>query len=327
MAILKNTLVAVTGLLVGVVLLGGLAPPPDDPWYAAADALRPDCEVMFIGPSYVNSQVFPDVVDAEAREHNVEFKSCKLSRTAMKGYEIKRELSLVLSKSWPKLKLVVIDVTLGADNRFSEKNDYTSRILRWHTWDFGPWYLNHIWGERFKGNPKFDLVRRLVRHSSHLVVNQLHVGHGAERLAALHDVPERVPWGYKPPTTKKEKQKRKRLNKKRVRTLLERRELPQEPGEQADRGRWFRELRDEVRLHHVEADALIAPVWRSNYVSPGFFPEADPPVVHAFNDPATYPRLYRHDAHTGSEHLSPLGSHQYSLLLGQALAQRMKQLQ
>jgi hypothetical protein len=270
--------------------------------------------------------VLPDVIDEESRRRGNPIRSCKVARTAMKGYEIKRELDILLDKPWPKLKLVMIDITLGSDNRFNVKNDYTPRVLRWHTWEFLPWYLEHLDGERIKNqNPIRAYSSRLLRHFKHFAVNQLLVGRGAEHLATLSEAPPKERWVYKPPTSEEKIRKRRRTNDKRVRELRKQIQVPSQRDAKL-RGEWFLELRDLTRSHGVEADALFAPVWRYHPLSKNVFPKNDPPVVHDYADPEKYPILYKFGAHTGSEHLSHSGSHDYSTLLGRDLAERVTEL-
>lgn len=317
------------GLASGLIVLGSIAPRPEEPIHREARQLGKYCEVLFVGPSYVNSQVLPDVIDAEAARRGVPLKSCKYARTSLKGFELRLVLDTLLREQWPHLKLVVVDITLGPDTRFAERNAYTSRVLRWHTWDFLRWYLDHTQGQKVARSGlarKTDLAERFSMHLKHVVVNTLLVGRGSEHLTALSEHPTEKPWIYKPPTKKKALQKQARENKKRVKTLLRRREEKRTRIAPHAMGGWLKELRDVVRSHGVEADGLIAPVWSPAYVSSKPFPDGDPPVVHAFDDPIKYPVLYRSDSHTKSEHLSSKGSHHYSVLLGSVLAERMKTL-
>lgn len=317
------------GLLIGLLVLSTFAPLANEDLSDATSEFRDQCEVLFVGPSYVNSQVLPDVIDRESARVGAPLKSCKYALTSLKGFELRVVLDNLLSDRWARLKLVVIDITLGPDTRFADRNAYTSRVLRWHTWEFVPWYLNHTQGQKLVGTGRerqIQVAARLWTHLKHVAVNLLLVGRGSEHVASLSEPPEEQPWVYKPPSGKKALRKQARENDKRVQRLLQRRARKETRIPAKAMGQWMLELRDVARSHGVEADGLIAPVWSPAFVSTDQAQEGDMPVVHAFDDPRKYPALYRSDSHTKSEHLSPKGSNAYSQLLGGVLAERMRSL-
>lgn len=329
----RNLLATLIGLLIGLLLLSRLPLPPDLK-YESIKTLRQSCEVLFVGPSYVNSQVFTNVVDEEAARLGTPLSSCKYSRTAMKGYEMKHELELILAEPWPHLKLVMLDITLGPDSRIKKKNRFKPRVLRWHTWAFLPWLASHLDGQRTTAEyPRWlQLAKQGVDHVEHVLASNLLVGRGAEHLNRLNPVqkkPRKHTWPPRKPKkelSEKRKKKLNRLNKKRVERLRERRNRKETRLSPEAEGRWLKELRGVVRQSGAEADGLIAPVWKAHHVALSVFPNGETPFVHNYANPEKYPELYRTGAHDRSEHLSPEGSYQYSLLLADAVSRRLKEL-
>ena len=323
---MKGFVAALLGLALGLALIDAIAPDSTERLYREVEQMRADCEVLFVGPSYVNGQVYPDVVDQAAREAGVSLSSCKFARMHLKGFEMKRELEAILKNPWSKLRLVVFDVTLGPDTGFKPENRFKPRVLRWHTWDLLPWYLEHLEGQR---TGKDSPYLRLWDHVQHVVVNALLVGRGAERLAELSD-PATPDGGSKTPGLERDRpdqtKQLRRRNEKRVAKLLDRRRRRVTSTPDTAMAAWVLELRSVVRAHGAEGDGLIAPVWSPSLVAKGAFPPADAPVVHAFDNPRKYPTLYELGMHKADEHLTDEGSREYSRLLGQTLAMRMGQL-
>lgn len=309
------------GLVLGIGVLRLMIPAVGDSVYSRVPPLRADCEVLFFGPSYVQSQVYPEVVDSAAAESGRPVKSCKFARTHLKGFEMKRELEIILGQPWAKLRLVVFDVTLGPDVWFKPENRFKPRVVRWHTLEFLPWFVAHLDGQGDRG---VSLPERFNEHLRHVIANTLLVGQGAEHLAAMGKPDARALSSRTSKNMKKQKvnmKKLARLNKKRLARLARRKEMG------APRIEWILELRSLVRSHGVEGDALIAPVWGGQWYPRKNFPAQDPPVLHAFNDPKKYPSLYVVGAHKEDEHLTYEGSVEYSKVLGREIASRMKELE
>jgi hypothetical protein len=322
--LVKNLLPALLGLALGLALLGAVLPRSKEKRHRAVEQLRTECEVLIVGPSFVNSQVFPEVVDAAALEAGTKLRSCKFARESLKAFEMKRELETLLSKPWSKLRLVVFDVTLGPDTGVKLENRFKRRVLDWHTWDLLPWYLDHMGGQR---GGKHTPYLRFLDHVAHVAVNTLLVGRGAEDLADLNVTRRRTsgPRSAEHEPAEHADQPT-RQNGRRVAELLERRRKLESLNPAPGMTVWVLELRDLVRMHGAEGEGLIAPVWYPGFLDPAALPAADVPVVHAFDDPDKYPTLYAPGMHKDDGHLTKKGSREYSRLLGLTLATRVGQL-
>jgi hypothetical protein len=121
------------GLVVGAVLIYTLLPAArarEDRHRLSQS--RATCQVLLLGPSYAN-MVSPNDFDAEARRIGLDKRLCKLGRPGMAGFELKREIDFALGQDWPKLELLLVDITLGESAMFPEDNWFKSRAVEWHT--------------------------------------------------------------------------------------------------------------------------------------------------------------------------------------------------
>lgn len=164
------------GLLLGAVLLYMLLPP----LRAREDrrrllAAHKYCQVMLIGPSYAD-MITPKVFDAEARRIGLDKRVCKLGRAAMTGYELVQELDAALSKDWPKLELVLVDITLGRPPSFPEENWFKSRTVAWHTLEGIRW-LEAYYADFPRRKPGF---REALAHFGHVLAHYASIGRAPE---------------------------------------------------------------------------------------------------------------------------------------------------
>jgi hypothetical protein len=321
---LRRLLVTLLGLLFGLALLESVLPAATEPFYESLEPELAVCEVLFVGPSYVKQQVLPLLVDEAALAAGRELRSCKFARESMKGFEMKRDLDIVLGKRWTKLRLVVFDVTLGPDSGFKPENRFKPRILRWHTWDFIPWYLSHLPGQRTEGDSHY---LRLFEHIEHILANTLLVGRGPEMLAEATSKPQKVDArASRPYKEDLDLSELARIDSPRMSRLIgdrKRRASKTPPSVVAP---WIEELHAVVERHGFVGDALIAPVWKPTFLPKGAFSNAGDPLVYAFDNPRKYPMLYEAGMHNKTGHLTSEGSRRYSRLLGTMLAERIGEL-
>jgi hypothetical protein len=164
------------GLVIGAALIYALLPAAR----AREDRQRLSekrawCQVFLIGPSYAD-MVVPSAFDDEAQRIGLNKRFCHLGRTGMVGFELEQEIEFALSHDWPKLELVLVDVTLGETIGFQEANWFKSRAVEWHTVAGMKWLLDH-----YRGNPKrWPKLRIWVAHVRHLLAHYASLGRAPE---------------------------------------------------------------------------------------------------------------------------------------------------
>jgi hypothetical protein len=340
MSFVRNTLAALVGFGAGAVLLYAVVPQRIAPTTKAEQetlAARESCQVLFVGPSYVDSQVKPPLFDAEAERIGLRARSCKYGRAGLKGFELRRDLQRLFRHEWPALELVVVDITLGQGIAFQNENWFKPRMLEWHTWDALPWLLGF-----YQRDPRSWTAKgpEAFSHLEHVAGNYLQLGRGPELLAELQLVrrlsqPDDA--AVKPAPGEKEKprvkRKRKRSRKavpishahyeRKLKRLKERKTRLRESGALAP-SEWPLELRDMIRAYGFEAYFLHAPVWRLTRMPKRAVRGDDLLVVLDFNDPFRFPELYREEMRGKTHHLSSKGNKVYSRLLAQELHKRWR---
>jgi hypothetical protein len=149
------------------------------------NAARADCEILLIGPSYAN-MVEPPAFEAEARQLGFDKRLCKLGRAGLAAYELSQEVDFALSEPWPRLELVLIDVTLGRAPGFPEGNWFKSRTVEWHSLAGMNWVLDY-----YRDRPKRSPSPRVwLSHVEHVLAHYVSLGRVPE-LFGWHE-PRRV---------------------------------------------------------------------------------------------------------------------------------------
>jgi len=281
---------------------------------------RAECQVLIVGPSYVQAGIFPPLFDAEARRIGLNLRSCKYAEGSLAGFELEYVLGRLLAKPWPKLEHLIVDVTLGQGSAFERENWFKRRPIDWHTWGAIPWLIAHDRpGRKGRAAPALELWA----HAQHVALNYLGVGRGIPLLEKLRfssaDEPapalELTSMAHSPahPPTKRrgyaEELRQLTASKARVRA---------EPTGGSDA--WPRELLRFVRAHGVaRAIFLISPVLSTRRPVEGAGADPDGLVVFDFEDPTRYPELYSEDVRGRTSHLKGRGPGLYSALLAQRL--------
>jgi hypothetical protein len=279
------------------------------------------CQVLVVGPSYVQMGIHEAEFDAESRRIGLDLKSCVFAQGALQGYEVRHSLELLLSHEWPKLEHLIIDITLGESVRFDQGNWFKPRFVDWHTWESVPWLLSYY--ERQRGS----LTRyapQLLKHVQHLLMNYLGIGRG---LRVLQRTPELVTEADDPaldaPAVRERSGKRneneiddypgllRRLTREK-RALRKARETAPDV--------WPQQLRALVRRYQRKDPIfLISPILASRALPRGAVSSKRRLVVLDFQDPARYPELYTEDVRGRTHHLKGEGPTHYSRLLAREL--------
>jgi hypothetical protein len=299
---------------------------------------RKSCEVLFVGPSYVIAQIIPRAFDAEAKRLGRPLHACIFGATGMRGTELRVHMQELLRRKWPRLKLIVVDITLGHDPRFDEVNWYQPRFIQWHTFDSMPWILDYY--RSLEGPVQWSNLRA---HGAHLVANYTNLGVGLERLSTLGVVPHlqlalgrpaKLPESDAVRSYRKALGQRKRIKKEQARVYIRRTSparhaanvaaLVRQKHELASRGATRESafpdaLRALAREHKKDVFFIHAPVWRPTPPRAAPVPNGKPIVLYDFNDPERYPSLYTPKSRGRTHHVSWYGGIEYSKVLAHAV--------
>jgi hypothetical protein len=286
-------------------------------------AAREHCEVLFVGPSYVFSNIDTRVFDDEAEKLGFPVRSCKFGVSALKGYDLKRSIERLFEHDWPRLKLVVIDITLGTGVAFAEENWFKERVLEWHTWESIPWLFDYYYAtDERRWSKKGPL---LWAHLQHVLARYTHLGGGRELLEDARPLERLVkrrteqvnarPAGE---IVRDRKRIKGEAHTRRV-ELLKKNKAKRRAPKKSRLGDWSLELRDHVRSHGLEAYFLFASVYTPKLKPKQAGRGRDRLVVLDFNDPTKYPDLYREDSRGFTHHLNRKGTAIYSRLLAREL--------
>ena len=314
----------VRSLLAFLLGLAGMAAlllrvlPGDQGAYAEPVARAHECQILFVGPSYLQVGLNVDLFQEETRRLGRELRACKFTRSALRSWELRHDLENLLAYRWPKLERVAIDISLRPDDvGFDKANWFNPRLVFWHTWASLPWLTAHYRRAPF-GYSWPAVTRELWPHAEHVAVNYLGVGRAASAFGEA-----RVLDRLRGETAGEEPREVNRLRKKaKVKVkegeyprflagLVRRKARLRDPGDDS----WARELEAVVRKRGFEPVFLYSPVLDA----------MAPPRLHRarkselvfldFDDPARYPELYVDGVRGSTSHLNRTGSIAYSRAL------------
>jgi hypothetical protein len=305
--------------LVGASALLGVLVPRHRPVLERALAQRSTCQVLVVGPSYIDSGFAEASFDQEAKRIGLGLKACKYAEVGLAGYEVKHVLELLLRERWPKLEYLLIDITVGDRIRFRPENWYQPRVIDWHTWPVMPWVQRKY--ERLPKSRRPPPYTLLV-HAAHVLVNYLGVGRGIAALKGVR-LPDAEEERASVPKRRRSREsehvgysamlRSKTAEKARVRRLG-----------QASSSAWARELRELVTSHGHTPLFLVSPVLDTVLPLRGASETGNKLVVFDFQDPARYPEVYVAKARGRTSHLNPHGATIYSRLIAQRLLEYRK---
>jgi hypothetical protein len=330
---------AVTAAALYAVVPRRVTPATLEEQEALADRKR--CQVLFVGPSYVQSMVMPEVFNEEARRIGLPVHACKFGRKGLRGYEMRHYIQRLLQYEWPRLKLLIVDLTLRPRLGFEAENRFKRRMLEWHTFAAVPWLASFYQRDP---RPWRDKAPEIWSHTLHVGGNYLQLGRGAELLselrlvdalagrrgATLPDVfegDEGEEEDEEEPLEVKKRRSRRPIPEQHPDYRRRLKRIKHKKGKLLERGKtqpseFASELREVIRGHGYEAYFLYAPVWVSNKPLRGSVRGEDRLVLLDFNDPFKYPELYREKHRGRTHHLNPEGSVVYSKLIARELHAR-----
>ncbi len=323
---LRGTLYFLCGFAPVATLLYRLVAQDAEGAFDATLRSADSCNVLFVGPSYVRDGVFPHVFDREAKRLGSQLRACKYALSSLKGYEVRHDLEVLLREPWPKLELVVIDITLGADASFEKDNWYKARVVEWHTLGSVPWLYGFYRAQGLRG---LALARTLAPHYAHVALNYLGVGRGVallERASLLDRRREtqrhvRRDYEVRTPSVRATRKLRGPDYPGQVQALLDAKLEAQNHHDEAS-DTWARELERVVRDHGYDVAFLLAPVLTFRQPPQALRAGARPLTILDFDDPHAYPKLYESDRRGYTSHLNELGADDYSRLLAREIVER-----
>jgi hypothetical protein len=296
--------------------------PGDQGAYAEAVANAPRCQVLFVGPSYLQVGLNVDIFEAEARRLGRELHACKFTRSALRSWELRHDIEGLLAYRWPKLERVAVDISLPRKNLgFDRENWFNQRLVYWHSWRSLPWLVDFYSGEgRGRGHPSsLGLVSDLWPHLKHMAMNHLGTGRGAAALTEARFL-ERLRGEGPHEDTREVNRLRKKAKPREDEypatraELVHAKELTRKRRELGDDA-WPRELERVIRSRGFEPVFLYSPVLehlRPPRLRRG---QLKPLLFLDFEDPARFPELYEYAARGNTSHLNRVGAESYSRAL------------
>jgi hypothetical protein len=290
-----------------------------------------DYDVIVVGSSVVRINFVPPVFDKRMKAHGFNIRSYNFALSGLMGSEMDYYIEQILKLDMPRLKWLFLDVTIDQQPRLKEGNYYKLRIIRWHNWTQ---YLQ-VQQAIMKGNgPLIDRLKRVGVHAQHLLLNLANVGEGMFMLNnnSWFGDPQKIKKRYhfhvgpgirrhQSKKVKKYLATRLKKHKKAVERLSRIREQ--------DRLR-FRDLqlarrwRDIVSSYGVTPIFVVGPVLSDASIRSDV-PGSDPLFVFDFNDPLTYPSLYRVETRCDPVHMTYDGAVQYTEMLADAFVERFRE--
>jgi hypothetical protein len=294
------------GFLLGLIVTALLAYrllPRDDHVLDEVVARASRCDVLFVGPSYLEVGLLPERFEAETQALERPLRACKFTKSALKGYELKHDLAQLMEQRWPALKYVAVDVTLLPSVSFERQNWFNPRMVHWHTWD----------------------ALGAFGHLQHVAMNYLSIGRAGSLLSHARWL-ERATGrdqGYVPPrdvdrlptlsnqarqewTEERQDQAGRQLAQDKARERARR---------HFDDDAWPRELEPIIRARGFQPIFLYSPIYRNRMPPRPNRAGKKPLVFLDFDDPDRYTELYAPEARGRTSHLSQEGAVRYSRIL------------
>ena len=289
--------------------------PRDPAFIDRALAERATCEVLVVGPSYIEG-FKPDTFDDESKRVGLGLRSCKLSAPGLQGPELRYVLGRTLRHPWPKLRYVVIDITLGDGMNFPRVNWFQERVIAWHVVGMLPWLLDHYRRsgyDRLRGN-----AGELWAHVKHYALNYFGLGRGAALLQGIRLVDRLARTSEQVAEAARVVTRPSRPDAREGYELRLAHLIEQKAGVKPGSNSYALQLREEVRGLGHDALFLISPVL-STQRPPRPGDPKDPVQVLDFEDPARFPELYTREVRGHTSHLTGEGGRLYSRALARVL--------
>jgi hypothetical protein len=136
-------------------------------------------DLLVIGPSFVRIHFLPPLFDRRMHENGVDLVSFGFGMSGLTGAEMDYYIERILEMPLPKLKWVLIDVTLSQEPRLDRGNWWNRRVIAWHVPEEYPALQRGVLAAKGELWPK---LARLATHARHVLLNVGNVGEGVYAL-------------------------------------------------------------------------------------------------------------------------------------------------
>lgn len=290
--------------------------------------MRPnDYEVVVIGSSMTGVGFRHEHFEAQLHdEHGRTLRSYGLGMGALRGPELDFYVRRVLELPMPKLRWLLIDVTVDQDPELEEKNWFATREIEWQTPRQFALVASHVMGEE---KPLEKRLTTLWPFARHFGINALNIGRGHAALEGFDRMGEPEPERRQPPDwrldRKASKAKKYRENVKAHESAVRRLIASRRRGSTRSNAlpaTW----RDAAAERGVEVAYVVGPT-TFNAAFPAEVPGKPDLRVFDFNDPREVPHLYEITYHYDTVHLTEPGAESFSRDLADALDEAMNELE
>jgi hypothetical protein len=290
-------------------------------------AHRADYDVVVIGSSFTRLHFAPKTFERRMRRLGHRVRAFGCGTKGLRGGELDYYIERVLELDMPKLRWLLVDVTLDQIRGLESGNYYKRRVIRWHGVD--QVLTLHAALAAGGGEPLANL-QRLQPHVSHLLLNLGNVGEGVVALRSDAwlgvTTAARTRGAFFPPKINAARQAAagKRYAQHHPgfarwrQKLVDLRSSAPPPRDHAVMRIW----RDRIRARGIEPVFVLSPIL-SDARFPTAVPGDEPLPVLDFNDPVAFPELYDPTLRQDTAHLHRGGAEVFSTRLADVLAERI----
>ncbi|MFO0945865.1 MAG: hypothetical protein U1D30_07965 [Planctomycetota bacterium] len=298
-------------------------------------AHKDDYDVLFFGSSQIYRDFVPKIFDREMATHGRNTHSFNFGIGGMRPHETNQLIRQILDMNPQNLKYAFVE--LGTwDPTMPERNQFTTRVVAWHTPEETPSILRTLWRADMSLRSRWD---HLYDHARHSLANYFRIGEGQRYLRFWTGARDSIRYDRDTPHAIEEE------------GFVGHEEAPAGRGQLASRSAFLKDPRqyerlvkvlvrdrfEEANLDHYNFQAVADQVqrFREHHVEPIYvvpphvatFPEKRAllrqkiaPAIFAFNDPAQYPSLYDVQRRFDLEHLLAEGAEIFTRLLAEQFA-------
>lgn len=287
-----------------------------------------DYDAVMIGSSVTLVGFVPEQFEERLRERGHALKAFNFGMSGLFGAEQDYYVRRILGMNLPKLRWLLIEVTVNFEPRLEEANWYTRREIDW----VEPSQFAIVRRQVMRrSEPLLSRLETLWPYARHLALNLLNVGRGEQLPGAIarsesrqhpNEDDRESPAGHgrqlalkmkKAAGYKKHAARHERL----VKELLEK----QKHGPPRN-NELLAQWREAAEARGVQVAFVIGPAMRRAEV-PKRVRGQSPLRIFDFNDPRAYPALYDIDMHYDTFHLTPDGSRLFSQELAEKLGKTL----
>ena len=293
---------------------------------------KDEFDVVVLGSSIINVGFRSQQFEKYLRErHGREVRSYAFAMGRLAGAELDFYVNRILALDMPKLKWLLIDVSLRQEPILLDKNYYTERELDWQT----PRQFSIVASQLMaRKEPLRERLQKLWPYSRHLAVNVLAIGRGLPALEGFDSRNQPTDWiaassedntdpdrvEVKARATAKYRENPQE-HEAMVRKLLERRR-PSRGRDNTLAAVW----RDAAAARGIEVAFIVGPLM-NNAAFRAKVPGKPDLRIFDFNDPRAFRRLYELQYHYDPWHVTEPGARLFSRALADDLDAAMDEVE